>query len=64
MPVNLTAVWSNGQRVAECAFPLTLNPQTLNHSRLPEKDVVVTSGAYTYGLARAHKEFARMLALL
>ncbi|KAK0459293.1 uncharacterized protein EV420DRAFT_1677658, partial [Desarmillaria tabescens] len=40
LPVNITVVWSQGQRVFELA----------------EKDVVSSSGAYSYGLARLSQE--------
>ncbi|KAF9012688.1 hypothetical protein BDQ17DRAFT_1344439 [Cyathus striatus] len=42
IPVNIAAVWSQGERITE----------------LVEKNICASSGAYTYGLARVSKELS------
>ena len=62
VPLNVTAVWSSGERVVECVlaslsrvFIWMLTPLY----RLAQKDVATSSGAYTYGRARAAADMAR-----
>lgn len=56
IPVNVAMVWSQGRRVTECVRLSPFSFQLLsNVLRLSAKDMVATSGPYTYGLARLAK---------
>jgi calpain-7 len=63
VPLNVTGVWSSGERVVECVYVLYVTQPSVMmftpSNRLAQKEVVISSGAYTYGHARAAANMAR-----
>lgn len=59
VPLNVTAVWSSGERTVECVLASCLLLMLTPSYRLAQKEVVTSSGAYTCGRARAAADMAR-----
>ena len=62
VPLNVTAVWSSGERTVECvlaSFSRVFIWMLIPLCRLAQKEVATSSGAYTYGRARAAADMAR-----
>jgi calpain-7 len=62
VPLNVTAVWSSGERIVECvlAFSRVFVWMLMFLYRLAQKEMVTSSGAYTYGRARVAADMGRM----